>query len=98
MTTLFTEYDEDTDLDVADYPALEPDHEVLSCRCGRLMLARKHLGERQPAYTVADGDALPPVQFGWLVRVLDGRPHRVPVCVSCYKAERQRRRNERYAV
>lgn len=89
MATLLDEWEADTDVDTQDYAALTDDHDVCNCgNCGRLLLARRHAAERAQLYAVTDDDTLPPIQYGWVAGVIDGRPHRKPICAGCYRAVR----------
>jgi hypothetical protein len=98
MATLLDQWEEDTDVDIQDYAALTDDHAVCNCdECGRLMLGRKHLGDRVPAYSVTDGDTLPPVVYRFKFKSRDRA--KVPECVECYRASRpQVKIPTRYAV
>jgi hypothetical protein len=98
MASLLDQWEAETDVEIQDYSGLTDDHAVCNCGgCGRLLLARSHLGDRVPAYTVTDGDTLPPVVYRNR-HVSRHRPS-VPECAECYRASRpQVKIPTRYAV
>ena len=83
---LFTEFEDDTDVDIADYDGLTDGHHVCNCgTCGRLLLARRHAKERHDnLYGVADGNKLPPVLYRKRVVVAGRVTRAVPLCKACY--------------
>jgi hypothetical protein len=79
---LFSELEADQDFDVAEYPDLTDAHAVTNCvGCGRLLLARRHYGERVPAFRVTDTDSLPPVAYRLVARGSE--------CCACVVAGRR---------
>lgn len=83
--TLFTAWEEDTDIEIQDFPGLRDDHRVCNCGgCGRLLLARRHSHERHGGlYDVADADSLPPICFRKVVVRRGDVVRAVPLCRDC---------------
>lgn len=76
------------DGDFAVYRHLTDDHRVVTCPCGRELLAANLPGEPHRGFRETESDALPPLVYRW---VGAGR-RRAPQCCGCYVAERRANR------